>query len=74
MPRLARRTIRASSHPDAATYKCEAAASLRDKVASFCPACVDSAAQDALADQVDANADARLGDFYCASPSGAFLE
>jgi hypothetical protein len=35
---------------------------------------VNAAAQDALADAVEANADASLGNFYCASPSGAFLD
>jgi hypothetical protein len=47
---------------------------IRDKVAPICPACLDSATQDALADAVETNADASLGDFYCASPSGAFIE
>jgi hypothetical protein len=48
---------------------------VRDKLASLpCPVCVNSAMQDQLADEVEANADAGLGAFYCASPSGAFLE
>lgn len=47
---------------------------VRDKVAPICPACLGSAAQDALADAVEQDADDGLGNYYCASPSGAFVE
>jgi hypothetical protein len=47
---------------------------IRDKVAPICPPCLDAAAQDTLANAVESNADGNLGDFYCASPSGAFVD
>ena len=46
----------------------------RDKLAPICPACLDSAAQDMLADNVEADADVDLGTFFCASPSAAFVD
>jgi hypothetical protein len=46
----------------------------RDKVLPLCPPCLDQAAQDQLAADTEAFADGTLGDFYCASPSGAFLD
>lgn len=47
---------------------------IRDRIASICPPCADANAQNALADAAEADADASLGEFYCASPSGAFVE
>jgi hypothetical protein len=47
---------------------------IRDRIAPICPACLDAATQDTLADTVETNEDATLGAFYCASPSGAFLD
>jgi hypothetical protein len=47
---------------------------IRDRIASICPPCIDATAQNTLADAAEADADASLGSFYCASPSGAFVE
>jgi hypothetical protein len=47
---------------------------VRDKIAPLCPPCLDAAAQNTLADNVEANADNSLGSYYCASPSGAFVD
>jgi hypothetical protein len=47
---------------------------VRDKIAPICPACLDAAAQDNLANGVETDADADLGTFFCASPSAAFVD
>lgn len=46
----------------------------RDKIVPLCPSCLDAAAQDGLAVAATADADAGLGDFFCASPGGAFID
>jgi hypothetical protein len=46
----------------------------RDKLLPLCPSCLDQAAHDQLAADTEAFADGTLGTFYCASPSGAFLD
>jgi hypothetical protein len=48
----------------------------RDKLVlkGACPACLDAAGQDAIADQVETYAEDVNGAIYCASPSGAFLD
>ena len=46
----------------------------RDKTAPICPPCLDAAAQDALAGQVEGDVDGTNDTFYCASPGGAFLD
>jgi hypothetical protein len=47
---------------------------LRDRIVSLCAPCLDAATQNMLADTAEADADTSLGSFYCASPSGAFVE
>jgi hypothetical protein len=47
---------------------------VRDRVAGICPGCLDATAQDALATGVEADVDQTNDTFYCASPSGAFVE
>jgi hypothetical protein len=47
---------------------------VRDKVLPFCPPCLDQTTQDQLAADTEDAADANLGTFYCASPSGAFID
>ncbi len=47
---------------------------IRDRIASICPPCLDSNAQNTLADGAETDADTSLADFYCASPSGAFVD
>jgi hypothetical protein len=46
----------------------------RDKMAPLCPPCLDAGMQDALADHVETDVDGTNATFYCASPSGAFVE
>lgn len=47
---------------------------VRDRVAGICPPCLDAAAQDGLADGVETDVEQTNDTFYCASPSGAFVE
>jgi hypothetical protein len=46
----------------------------RDRYLSLCPPCMDQTAQDSLAGEVIAETNAGTDLFYCASPSGAFLD
>jgi hypothetical protein len=46
----------------------------RHRYLDLCPPCLDASAQDALAAVVEADEDAALGNFFSASPSGAFVD
>lgn len=58
---------------------CEAAClakynQVRDSILPFCPPCLQLAEQDQLAADTEADLDQDLGNYYCASPSGAFVD